>query len=122
MSTRCYIGIENKDKTVSAIYCHHDGYPNGVGEMLKKHYWFEDSVKKLVALGGISSLAPQIGEKNDFYNPDYNFVLAYSRDRNEALEILSFDSKEQYINEKDLHIEWRYLFTDDQWTAVKGRR
>ena len=38
MSTRCRIGIENKNGTITSIYCHHDGYLEGVGEILVNHY------------------------------------------------------------------------------------
>lgn len=48
MSTRCFIGIQNKDKTITSIYCHHDGYiQGGVGEILFNHYKDEDKIRKL---------------------------------------------------------------------------
>jgi len=37
MATRSNIAIENQDGTVSAIYCHFDGYIDGVGEILYEH-------------------------------------------------------------------------------------
>lgn len=57
MSTRCRIGILNKDGTVESIYCHHDGYLiGGVGEMLYMHYNTEEKVRELMKLGDMSSL------------------------------------------------------------------
>lgn len=56
MSTRCRIGILESDGKVKSIYCHHDGYPKGVGEILKIHYNNPDDVEKLIALGDISIL------------------------------------------------------------------
>ena len=34
MSTRSYIGKKHNDDTFTAIYCHFDGYPEGVGQTL----------------------------------------------------------------------------------------
>jgi hypothetical protein len=58
MSTRCRIGILNKDRTVESIYCHHDGYLiGGVGEMLYMHYNTEEKVRELLKQGDLNALA-----------------------------------------------------------------
>lgn len=51
MSTRCMIGLEMPDKTIKAIYCHYDGYPEGVGKTLQEHYADPDKVAKLMEMG-----------------------------------------------------------------------
>ena len=56
MSTRSNIVFPHTDGTVSVMYCHHDGYPEGVGQTLYDHYTDTDSVKRLVGLGYVSSL------------------------------------------------------------------
>lgn len=56
MSTRARIGIQLEDGTIRSIYCHHDGYKEGVGETLKKFYNTPEKVKGLMDLGDISSL------------------------------------------------------------------
>lgn len=56
MSTRSNIGILNQDGSVTFIYCHFDGYPKGVGAMLRKYYTVRATVESLLALGDISSL------------------------------------------------------------------
>lgn len=56
MSTRSLIAIENLDGTNRSIYCHYDGYPQGVGARLKNHYQTRESVEELIALGDISAL------------------------------------------------------------------
>lgn len=64
MSTRCMIGIKEKDGNIRAIYCHHDGYPKGVGKVLLDFYKEERKVRQLLELGSISSLgAFPISEK-----------------------------------------------------------
>ena len=56
MSTRSNIVFPHTDGTVSVMYCHHDGYPEGVGQTLYDHYTDTDSVKRLVGLGYVSRL------------------------------------------------------------------
>ena len=38
MSTRSYIGKLLPGGSITGIYCHHDGYPEGVGVILRDHY------------------------------------------------------------------------------------
>jgi hypothetical protein len=84
MSTRSAIIIENADGTAEGIYCHFDGYPEHHGPILLGHYLNEESARNLVALGDISSLAEDIGEKHDFNRCPDNVVNAYGRDRGET--------------------------------------
>ena len=44
MSTRCRIGIKNTYNSVSSIYCHHDGYVEGVGKTLDKYWNNKDEI------------------------------------------------------------------------------
>ena len=64
MGTRSRIGVMHGDN-VKSVYCHWDGYLEHNGAILQEHY---DSVKanQLVALGDLSSLRPNIGEKHKF--------------------------------------------------------
>lgn len=86
MSTNSYIGILNPDKSVDMIYCHWDGYPEYNGRILKQYYNTEKKVRELLALGDLSVLDKEIGEKQDFDNPDRDkgWCLAYGRDRGES--------------------------------------
>ena len=56
MSTRCRIGIKNADNSVSSIYCHHDGYVEGVGKKLDEYWNNKDEIIELIASGDISYL------------------------------------------------------------------
>lgn len=56
MATRSMIGIVNEDKTVSAIYCHFDGYPSHNGEILTKHYTSRSVIGDLMKRGDIRYL------------------------------------------------------------------
>ena len=51
---------------VESIYCHFDGYPEGVGQTLLDHWTDEKKINRLVALGDLSSLGSVIGRKHDF--------------------------------------------------------
>jgi hypothetical protein len=95
MATRSRIGIRNDDDSVDSIYCHWDGYPQYNGRILMEHYQDESKVRELIALGSLSSLGAEIGEKHDFSNPHRyntperdawdaqhsNICTAYFRDR-----------------------------------------
>jgi len=96
MATRSRIAIENQDGTVQSIYCHFDGYVDGVGKRLFNHY-DREKLKKLIELGDISSL----GESTEN-------TVAYARDRGEDLHSTGylcveglfengFNSGEEYV-------------------------
>jgi len=55
MSTRSFIAMK-VPSGYKAIYCHFDGYPDGVGRKLKEYYDTPEQVKRLIALGSIDSL------------------------------------------------------------------
>ena len=102
MGTRSVIGVMHGDNCKS-VYCHWDGYLGYNGRILQEHF---DSAKAnhLVALGDLSSLRPEIGEKHPFSqfglnkeDPDYDEQIAlyekaealgwctfYGRDRGET--------------------------------------
>lgn len=67
MGTRSMIAIQNPySKDVRAVYCHWDGYLAHNGSLLQKHYSASPKVNNLIALGDLSSLRPEIGEKHAF--------------------------------------------------------
>ena len=96
MSTRSLIGIltgENKDK-IEYIYCHFDGYLEGVGETLGNEYRDIEKVKQLIALGDLSCLAEKVNpdpDKPHSFDGQYDgtgvqedVCIAYGRDRGET--------------------------------------
>ena len=58
MATRSNIGMKQADGTIKAIYCHWDGYPEGVGATLAEHYKNPAKVEALLNLGDIPNLSP----------------------------------------------------------------
>ena len=118
MSTRSKIGISNpEDGTVFGIYCHFDGYPDGVGKTLKRHYKSEAKVRELIALGDLSSLGKEIGEKHDINNLDNVTTMcrAYGRDRGEPdTEARAYANLQAFLD-ADLGQEYTYLFRNGKW-------
>lgn len=51
MSTNCLIGLEYYDGSVKALYCHFDGYLEGVGKKLLDHYKTSEKVYELFQEG-----------------------------------------------------------------------
>jgi len=114
MSTRSTIAIKQDDK-VTAIYCHFDGYKEGVGAILDKHYQDVDKVQRLMNLGNLSALSQEIGAYQDFSNRETHqedWCLAYGRDRGETgQEARTFDSVADWVTNFNSGEEYYYLYT-----------
>ena len=113
-----------------SVYCHWDGYLEHNGEILAQHY---DSTKanNLVALGDLSSLRAEIGEKHAFsrletpmddeaYEKLYgNMTTFYGRDRGE--ENTSWKvahSFEEFLEQvHNCGAEFYYVMKDEVWYA-----
>ena len=121
MGTRSKIAIENADGTVTAIYCHWDGYPEGNGKTLAENYQHREKVQQLIDLGYISSLHEFVFPEGEhsFDKPEDDVTVAYHRDRGEDLRKEQYDSAEDYLL-SDVE-EWGYLFTSEgKWIYVNG--
>ena len=114
MATRSTIAIKQGDK-VTAIYCHFDGYREGVGAILEAHYQDVDKVLRLMNLGNISVLGQEIGAYQDFNNRQTHqedWCLAYGRDRGETeQEAREFDSVADWVTNFNSGEEYYYLYT-----------
>lgn len=114
MSTRSMIGIELKDKSIKAVYCHFDGYPEGVGKTLLKYYTHYPKVKELIELGPISAL----GYSTNYADNSEQGTKDYHRWRNEKKQWKTFTNKQHYLKDTLNHnLEvFSYLFTlNNQW-------
>jgi len=119
MGTRSMIAIQNPySKDIRAVYCHWDGYLEHNGSLLHKHYSASPKVNNLIALGDISSLRPEIGEKHAFshletpmdeeaYDKLYgNMTTFYTRDRGEDTPFKVFKT----VAEAEEHYGWSEYF------------
>ena len=128
MGTRSRIGVMHGDK-VKSVYCHWDGYLEHNGQILQEHY---DSAKAnhLVALGDLSSLRPNIGEKHAFSQFEVpkdevdaykalteDMCTFYGRDRGEAgTEFrVSHTFADFFDAVEGCGGEWYYIMQDGAW-------
>ena len=58
--TRCFIGIEEEDFSVKMVFCHFDGYPEGVGKTLLQHYSDLPKLRKLLLKGHMYGLGDEL--------------------------------------------------------------
>jgi len=122
MGTRSNIGIVNEDASVTAIYCHWDGYPSHNGKTLLNRYNDISIVNQLMLLGDLSSLReklyPDDSKPHTFQNQQEDVCVAYGRERNESdvgskifKDIGDF---ERFAGNSDA--EYQYLFNSGTWT------
>jgi hypothetical protein len=115
MSTRARVGIENADGTITSIYTHYDGYPEHHAPILLENYATEESLRALLALGDLSSLGPELGEKHDFDEPHDvhpNWSKAYDRDRGEDNVAAVTHPLDEW---PDYSQEYEYVLRDARW-------
>ena len=101
MATRSTIGIKNDDNSIDIVYCHWDGYLEGVGRILKENYNTEDKIRELLSYGNVSSLGNSI--KDCFFYADHGEIGQQSQ---------KVKSIEQY---KRFFEEYNYLWINDEW-------
>ena len=128
MGTRSRIGVMHGDK-VKSVYCHWDGYLEHNGAILQEHY---DSAKanNLVALGDLSSLRSELGEKHAFSQFDVpveqveaykaqteNWCTFYGRDRGETgTEWTVHEDFVSFLEHCDnCGAEYYYIMRDGVW-------
>ena len=126
MATRSFIGILNDDKTVDYIYCHYDGYPEHNGVVLHDHYNDEDTVRDLISLGDLSSLAPKIsapeGVEHSFDNRVNDVCVFYGRDRGDDGVGYKKTTVDQYFSDnfgEGSWVDYLYLFEPSYGWKVK---
>lgn len=118
MSTRSRIGIENIGGAVTSIYCHFDGYPDGVGRILQTEYQNRAKVEDLIALGDISVLCPELHpqkhEIHTFSRPQKKCTIAYHRDRGTEFKQQTHSSVSMFLQipqVRNATIQYVYLFS-----------
>ena len=121
MATRSTIGMLLEDgQTIRSVYCHWDGYPEGVGATLKEHYTDLAKIERLLDIGDISSLREEIGEQHDF-DAVSDVTTFYGRDRGETgINALTHADEHEWIGfRRGSWCEYGYLWADGQWHTFK---
>lgn len=85
MSTRSAI-LMKTETGYAGIYCHFDGYEEGAGATLYKHYQDSAKIAKLIALGDVSCLDAEVETNmpHSYERPHKGVTVAYMRDRGET--------------------------------------
>ena len=126
MSTRCYIAKQVAPGKYRTIYCHSDGYPEGVGQTLLSYYGYPEKIDQLLDLGDISVLDKRIEPdpeiphcfgcslvgNNYVSNRQDGVTLAYKRDRGET----GTEAKVYTLKELDSGgMPYVYIFSNGVW-------
>ena len=128
MGTRSRIGVMHGDKCKS-VYCHWDGYLAHNGRILQEHY-DSSRANHLVALGNLSTLGKEIGEKHAFSQFELraeevqaykelteNWTTFYMRDREEKdQEFEVSHSLDEFLEQcVECSAEYYYIMKDGEW-------
>lgn len=95
MSTNSYIAYQKENGKYRLVYCHFDGYPDGVGASLLGYYNSLEDVIKLVEAGNMSTVGEPYTDRGETY------------EMNAPQDYDSFDSKP--------NIEYLYVFQEGKW-------
>ena len=105
MATRSRIGYETAIGKFRTIYCHWDGYPEGVGKILKEHYTNPADIERLIDLGDISSLRETLEETEK---------EAYEKESVRESSIREYEDLDDVLrNLGRCGEEYTYLFMED---------
>ena len=85
MSTRSNIIVKLGDGQYKRVYCHFDGYPEGVSKTLVEHYNSQDRAETVVAPGDMSLLGARCDKPDghSYNNRHPDCTVYYGRDRGE---------------------------------------
>jgi len=112
MATRSLIGIKLDNEIVKIIYCHWDGYPEHVGELLVHDYNTPALITELMELGDLSSLDTTPAT-----------CKAYHRDRNEPwgmVEPRDIDVNELGTLANDYGVDYVYIYNENfEWECSR---
>ena len=119
MATRSTIGIKSEDGTIKAIYCHWDGYPEGVGAGLVQFYNSKAQAEALIALGGFSSLMETLEKtKAGAYNTASDSARTFT---GEGDWFENFNAGEEYFYLYTEGTGWRYS-QGGNWACLKTEK
>ena len=110
MATRSFIAKYDHDTNeYTAIYCHWDGYPAGVGVTLRDHYDTDLWAKMLVNIGDISSL------RDGFEDTERE---SYKKRGEKTAGTIIFKSFNQMVEHyRGAWCEYGYVWKDGKWNC-----
>jgi hypothetical protein len=123
MSTACRIARKNSSGLYDSIYCHNDGYPRYMLNMLRTCYGSDLRVAELIDYGDASSIKERLMPTDFthcFERPQEGVCVFYHRDRGEPWDDVGAiydDSKEALIRSS---VDYVYIFEDSRWTCYSN--
>lgn len=126
MSSSALVGwCDVKSGIITTVFVNWDGYPSHTGKILLNHYNDEGKLRKMLALGDLSQINEEIGEKHPFdahsigenhaeWHAKYGKMChAYHRDRGErAIPARLYRDLAAWQRDRETH---NYLFKDGAW-------
>lgn len=114
MATRALIGhLSDDGSTFVCTYNHYDGYPDGLGKILDKHYNNDDKAESVASTGYISYIDDD-GTINSKYNEEPGRLrLSGNFDEEDMLEIAG--KVDEYGG------DYGYVWHEGEWHTVKNR-
>ncbi|AMM43919.1 hypothetical protein FDG95_gp356 [Pectobacterium phage vB_PcaM_CBB] len=110
MATRSNINVKVGD-VYHTIYCHFDGYPEGVGKTLVLNYNSQELAEKLVSFGDMSSIDDSCDAPagHSYDKPVKGHCVYYGRDRGETGTDMKVSDKPRYEE------EYCYVWEGNGW-------
>lgn len=110
MATRSNINVKVGDK-YHCIYCHFDGYVDGVGKTLYENYSSQELAEQLVSNGNLSSLGQNCTKPDghSYNNQIKGYSVYYGRDRGEE------DQEMEILNSPLFDQEYSYVWNGTAW-------
>lgn len=129
MGTRSMIACLLEDGKWGAVYCHWDGYLEGVGLTLHTHWPTIQCARILFSNGAMSSLGTHLGHKFDFKDrtADDTQCIFYARDRGDDID----EMRARYDRAADVMRAWYngefdaaycYLHSGHEWMLVDWQK
>ena len=111
MATRSRIGVLLSDGSVLSAYSHWDGYPSGVGKILKEHYNSYDKITELIDGGDMSHPYTEDTWEGPKRTPQPQYYSQRGEDCPPRLDY----SMNHYLMRHDCGEEFLYLWKGDEW-------
>ena len=117
MATRALIGFLDDDKQFVGTYNHYDGYPEGLGKTLVKHFNDRNAAERLANTGYISSIDPESGEVDSKFKDQEPYYKVIDADDAFTAGMMIGDEV------KDMSGEYGYIWVKElgKWITIKNQ-
>ena len=114
MATRVLIGFLDDDKQLVGTYNHYDGYPEGLGKTLIKHFNNRDAAERLANTGYISSIDQESGEVDSKFKDQEPYYKVIDADDAFTAGMMIGDAVDYF------GADYGYIWVGDKWLTLKN--